>query len=107
MLNNVVIGRTAEARYKACPAGVVIRVAPIGVKTHGSLSNAEGHSVQRRICIRPIEFCVPAGRRLLACNSLAKAVTDSRQQNLLPMGEFTRRSDHCNSRLMLTIRIRQ
>jgi hypothetical protein len=57
MLNDVVIGRTTKARDKACSAGVVIRVAPIGVSAHGRLSNAEGLLVQRRICIRSIEFC--------------------------------------------------
>jgi len=52
-----VIGCSAQTRDKACSAGVVIRVSPMGVRAHDRLSNAEGLLVQRRICIRQIEFC--------------------------------------------------
>jgi hypothetical protein len=58
MLNNVVIWCPAEARNKPCATGIVVRVAPVRVRApHGCLSDAEGLLVQRRICIRPIEFC--------------------------------------------------
>src|SRR5260221_13329213 len=57
MLNDVVIGRAAQARNKAGSARVVVRVPPIGVRAHSCLSNAEALLVQRRICIRQIEFC--------------------------------------------------
>jgi hypothetical protein len=57
MLNNVVIGCSAQARDEACSAGIVIRVSPMGVRAHDRLSNAQGLLVQLRICIRQIEFC--------------------------------------------------
>src|SRR5258708_1108602 len=51
MLNDVVIGRAAQARNKAGSARVMVRVPPIGVRAHSCLSNTEALLVQPKICI--------------------------------------------------------
>lgn len=71
MLNNVVVGSTAEASDEAGTAGIMVGVAPVGMATlkrqgsdivktvqvstvaevHTSLSNGRGVVVQRRILI--------------------------------------------------------
>src|SRR5205823_13593153 len=56
VLDDVVIGCPPETGHKAGTAGVVVRVSPIGVLAHSRLSNGEGQVVQRRICIRRIDF---------------------------------------------------
>jgi hypothetical protein len=72
-LNDVVIGRTTQAGHETRTAGVVVRMAPIGVATptssrmtriHKSLLNGEAPCVQRRIWIRQINFVegLPEGK---------------------------------------------
>src|SRR5260370_25306818 len=57
MLNDVVIGRAAQARKKAGSARVIVPVPPIGLWAYSCLSNAEALLEQLSICIRQIEFC--------------------------------------------------
>ena len=84
MLNNVLIWRPAKARNEPCATGIMVRVTPIGVLAHGRLSNGPGMLVQRRICIRLIEFCevvVSEGGLLKLCDFREVEVADFHGRN--------------------------